>query len=419
MLDFLADFRRRGYLYQATNLERLENIFRTTKIAAYIGFDCTAPSLHVGNLMQIMILRLLQQYGHKPIIIIGDATTTIGDPTGKTQARKILSQQEIEQNIKGIEKSIAKFVKFGDAPSDAILLRNSTWLQQIRYMDFLRDYGRHISVNKMVTMETAKLRLQNNQHLSFLEFNYMLIQGYDFCYLNKHHNCILQFGGSDQWGNIVMGIEAAHKVDGVELFGITTPLLTTANGSKMGKSVNGAVWLNEDMLSAYDYYQFWRNTDDRDVVKFANLYAEFNSQQIDEFQTLANQDINAAKKALAFRLTSFCHGQEQANQSQEAANALFAGGGFSQHIPKFDLARDLIEQGVAINQLLALCALASSNSEGKRLVRGKSVSINDVKVVDENMIVNAQHVQEGVIKLSSSSKKHILIVLKAADDAKN
>lgn len=409
MSNFLEEFIERGYLYQATNLEKLAQVFSTQKIAAYIGFDCTAKSLHVGNLMQIMILRLLQQHGHKPIIIIGDATTTIGDPTGKTEMRKILSQEEIESNICGIQNSIAKFIKFGDGPSDALILRNSTWLNQLGYMDFLRNYGRYISVNKMVSMESAKLRLANNQHLSFLEFNYMLIQGYDFFHLNKYHNCLLQFGGSDQWGNIVTGIEIADKIGGQELFGITTPLLTTANGSKMGKSVNGAVWLNEDMLLPYDYYQFWRNIDDRDVIKFAKLYAEFNQLELDGFLTIVDSNINDAKKVLAFRLTQLCHGREQAEKAKDGADALFGSNTLNENIPSIEIVRSYFEIGIPINQLLVLCNLAPSNSEGKRMVRANSVNVNDVKISQENQIISLEHIVNNVIKLSSSSKKHIII----------
>jgi tyrosyl-tRNA synthetase len=411
MSNFLDDFIDRGYLYQATNLEKLREIFATKKIAAYIGFDATAPSLQVGNLMQIMILRLLQQHGHKPIVIIGDSTTTIGDPTGKNEARKILSSQEIDSNIRGIERSFAKFLKFGDGPSDAILLRNSAWLQNIGYMDFLRDYGRHISVNKMVSMETAKVRLDNNQHLSFLEFNYMLLQGYDFCHLNRHHDCILQFGGSDQWGNIVMGVEAAHKVHSTEIFGITTPLLTTANGIKMGKSINGAIWINEDCLSAYDYYQFWRNCDDRDVLKFAKLYAEFGQEELAEFERGIEKDINGAKKTLALKLTALCHGDDSAHKALTTSNSIFESGAIDQNMQSFEIDKKVLIEGVAISHLLCLSGLAGSNSEGKRLVRGNSVSVNDEKISDENFIVKMDHLQDGVIKLSSSAKKHLLIKL--------
>ncbi len=410
--NFLEEFISRGYLYQSTNLEKLGEIFATKKVAAYIGFDCTAPSLHVGNLMQIMILRLLQKHGHKPIVIIGDATTSIGDPTGKTSARKILSLSEIDSNIKGIENSLMKFLKFGDGKDDAILLRNSQWLNAVGYLDFLRDYGRHISVNKMVGIETAKARLDNNQHLSFLEFNYMLIQGYDFCHLSQNYDCLLQIGGSDQWGNIIMGIEAAHKVLAHELFGITTPLLTTANGSKMGKSVNGAVWINDDMLSPYDYYQFWRNTDDRDVVKFAKLYCEFTPDQMIHFQDLAQQDINKAKEQLAFNLTQLCHGQESALQAIHTAHALFEEGLVDVNMPTFEISRQDLSDGIHINQLLKNSGLASSNSQGRRFVRGNSVSINDVKVDDENLLIDLEHFSDGNLKLSSSSKKHMLIKLK-------
>jgi len=354
----------------------------------------------------------LQKYGHKPIVIIGDATTTIGDPTGKTEARKILSAQEINSNIKGIQNSLMKFLKFGNDASDAILLKNSTWLKDIGYLNFLQDYGRYISVNKMVGIEAAKARLDNNQNLSFLEFNYMLIQGYDFCHLSQHYDCVLQIGGSDQWGNIIMGIEAAHKILGKELFGITTPLLTTASGIKMGKSVNGAVWINDDLLSPYEYYQFWRNTDDRDVVRFAKLYCEFTFGQMAQFQDLAEQNINKAKEQLAFNLTALCHGQKNAKKALDTSSAVFGSKLMDANMPTFELSCDDLVSGISINQLLKNSGLASSNSEGKRLVKGNSVSINDIKINDENLMVNLEYFKDGNLKLSSSSKKHILVKLK-------
>jgi len=410
--DFIQECIDKGYLYQATNLDKLKQLSQEKKIVAYVGYDCTAASLHVGSLLSIMLLRLLQNYGHKVIVLIGDATTTIGDPTGKTQARKILSPEEIDANIKGIHKSLSKFLKFGTGPNDASMVRNSSWLKDISYLDFLREYGRHISVNKMVNIETAKLRLENQQHLSFLEFNYMLIQGFDFCHLSKHYGCNLQIGGSDQWGNIIMGVEMAHKALDQELLGLTIPLLTTASGAKMGKTADGAVWLNKEMLSPYDYYQYWRNVHDDDVVKFANLYAEFGKGDMEDFVQLASGDINAAKKSLAFKATSICHGEEAATDAQNTASLVFEQNAIEANLPSVEIESSVIAEGVSISKLLSLSGLASSNSEGKRLVRNNGVKINNQRVIDENLIVEVSYFNDNILKLSSSSKKHILVRLK-------
>lgn len=411
-LDFIQECIDKGYLYQVTNLDKLKQLSEDQKIIAYVGYDCTAASLHVGSLLSIMLLRLLQKHGHKVIVLIGDATTTIGDPTGKTQTRKILSSEEIDENIKGIHKSLSKFLKFGSGPNDALMVRNSRWLKEISYLDFLREYGRHISVNKMVNIETAKQRLENQQHLSFLEFNYMLIQGFDFCHLSKHYGCNLQIGGSDQWGNIIMGVEMAHKVLDKELLGLTIPLLTTASGAKMGKTADGAVWLNEEMLSPYDYYQYWRNVHDDDVVKFANLYAEFDKREKEEFKSLAADNINEAKKALAFKATSICHGEEAAQDAQNTASLVFEQNAIDANLPTFEIDSKDISEGIYISKLLSLSGLATSNSEGKRLVRNNGVKINNQRVVDENLVVDLSYFNDDIIKLSSSSKKHILVKIK-------
>ncbi len=409
-MDFITDFIKRGYHYQCTDLEKLKEISSKQKIAAYIGFDCTAKSLHVGNLMQIMILRLMQQYGHKPIVIVGGATTKLGDPTGKDQMRKILSDEELEENKDGIKKSLSKFIKFGTSENDAIMLDNSMWLDKMGYMEFLGNFGRLISVNRMLTMESAKARLENNNSLSFLEFNYMLLQAYDFTYLNKHHNCILQIGGSDQWGNIIMGVDLAHKINSSEVFGITTPLLTTSSGVKMGKSVNGAVWINEEMLSPYDYFQFWRNTEDLDVLKFAKLYSEWNDDEISNFESLIATDINRAKKELAYRLTSLCHGTSAAEQASETARKVFEEGGIGDNLPVIYLSSDELYKGIAITELLFRSNLSDSKSEAKKLIRGGGARVNDTKIEDENVIISSKDMtQDGYIKLSSGKKKHVLV----------
>ena len=408
-MSFFAEFQKRGYFHQCTNENALNQITSEQKIVAYLGFDCTAPSLHVGNLMQVMILRLLQQYGHKPIILIGGATTKIGDPTGKDEVRKYLTDEDIDKNIEGIKKSLSKFIKFGDGPSDAVMVNNSEWLDKIGYIEFLRDMGRMFSVNRMLSMDSVKLRLEREQSLTFLEFNYMLLQAYDFYHLNKEYSCMLQLGGSDQWGNIVMGIELVRKAGGQEVFGLTTPLLTTSSGSKMGKSVSGAVWLNEEQLSPYDYYQFWRNTEDNDVLKFAMLYCEFSDAELDEFQNLVKSNINEAKKQLALKATKLCHGEEKAIAAQETAIRVFEYGELGDDLPSFELSEDRIKVGINCYDLFFECGLASSKGEAKRLIRGLGAKINDKQIQDENLIVDSGFIKAGVIKLSAGKKKHLRV----------
>jgi tyrosyl-tRNA synthetase len=357
-------------------------------------------------MMQIMILRLLQKHGHKPIVLVGGATTKIGDPTGKDEMRKILSEEDLQSNINGIVKSLSKFIKFGTGPSDAILLNNNDWLSKIGYIEFLQDCGRHISINKMLTMDSVKTRLERQQPLTFLEFNYMLMQGYDFCHLNKHHNCVLQMGGSDQWGNIISGVDLCHKAFGKEVYGMTTPLLTTSSGVKMGKSIGGAVWINEDMLPPYDYFQYWRNTEDADVVRFAKLYSEWDSDEITEFTKLSESNINEAKKELAHRLTVLCHGQDAADSAMETAKLIFEQGGVGGDIPIYNA--DLSEP-IPAYELFFNAGLAESKSEARKLIRGGGARINDVKIEDENMLVNSSDIINHGIKLSAGKKKHILV----------
>ncbi|WP_316354150.1 tyrosine--tRNA ligase [Candidatus Trichorickettsia mobilis] len=412
-MSFIKDFVARGYMYQCTNLDKLTQLFATQKVVAYVGFDCTASSLHVGNLLQIMILRLLQRYGHQPIIVIGGATTKIGDPTGRDDLRKILNQEELTKNINGIKNSLAKFIKFGDGASDAIILDNSEWLEHINYLGFLRDYGRLISVNRMLTLDSVKARIDREQALTFLEFNYALLQAYDFCQLNKKYGCVLQIGGSDQWGNIVMGVDLCHKFSKQEVYGITTPLLTTSSGQKMGKSVNGAVWLNEEMLSPYEYYQFWRNCADADLTRFTKLYAEFTDTEFSEFNHLVDSDINAAKKQLAFKLTAICHGEAAAVDALTTATKLFEHKMIDANLPTIFITIDQLANGIPICELLVVANLASSKSEGSRLIRGGGAKINDHLVSDENMVVNSSLLfDQSYLKLSSGKKKHLLIKVK-------
>lgn len=409
---FIKNFDSKGFLYQCTDLEKLTELMKNSRISAYIGFDCTAQSLHVGSLMQIMILRLLQQYGHKPIVLLGGATSKIGDHTGKDETRKSLTTEEITQNAEGIKKSLSKFIKFGTGENDAILVDNSNWLESLNYLDFLRNFGSFFSVNRMLSMDSVKLRLEREQHMSFLEFNYMLLQAYDFYHLNKLYGCSLQIGGSDQWGNIVMGVDFTRKLTGNEVFGMTTPLLTTASGNKMGKSVGGAVWLNEDMLSPYDYYQYWRNCEDQDVVKFAKLYSELGEDTMQEFILLSASDINSAKKQLAFNLTKLCHGKEAAMTALETATKLFEQGEIDCNLPTIYLEQGSLALGIPAYELLYEAGLAKSKSEGRRLIRGAGAKINNQLIQDENTVIDLTFVQDNqVIKISVGKKKYVLIRL--------
>lgn len=409
-MDFLQEFKNKGYFFQCTNESVLDEKFNKEKVTAYIGFDATAESLHAGSLMQIMILRLLQKYGHKPIVLIGGATTKIGDPSFKSSMRKMLSPKQIEQNIAGIKKSLSKFIKFGDGPSDALLLNNDDWLSKLNYLEFLQEYGSLFSVNKMLTLESVKQRLGREQSLSFLEFNYMLLQAYDFYYLNKHHNCNLQLGGSDQWGNITMGTDLARRLNSNECFGLTTPLLVTSSGAKMGKSEQGAVWLNEDMLSPYEYFQYWRNVEDADVIRFAKLFCEYDQKGMDNFESLARADINEAKKQLAFELTLLCHGEDNAERAKQTAIEVFEKGGLDCNLPTIEIGSDSLQESSALLDLIVKADLAESKSAARRLIKGNAVRINDQLLQDEYYnfedILNNKE-----FKLSAGKKRHILVKL--------
>ncbi len=409
-MSFLDEFKDKGYFYQCTDLEGLKELSSKEQIAFYVGFDCTAESLHVGNLMQIMILRLLQRHGHKPIVLVGGATTKIGDPTGKDETRKILSPEILSKNIEGIKRSLSKFIKFGDGPSDAKIVNNSTWLEGLGYIDFLQNYGREFSVNRMLTMDSVKLRLERDQPLTFLEFNYMLLQSYDFMHLNKEYNCVLQLGGSDQWGNIVSGVDLIRRKLSKQAFGLTSPLLATSSGAKMGKSASGAVWINEEMLSPYDYFQYWRNTEDADIVRFSKLYAEFSQEEQEEFEQIATKDINEAKKKLAYRLTKLCHGETAADEASEIARKIFEEGGIDKNLPTIELPEKDLGQNSNILDLLVKGELAPSKSEAKKLIRGGGVKVNDNKLEDENLILTSDNIiEECYIKLSAGKKRHILV----------
>ena len=412
-MDFIEEFIARGYHHQATDLDGLKQLTSAKKISAYIGFDCTAKSLHVGSLMQIMILKLLQKHGHKPIAIVGGGTTKIGDPSFKDEMRKFLSDEDIAINMAGIKATLSKFISFGEDKNDAILVNNDLWLKDLNYLDYLRDYGKFFSINRMLKFDSIKLRLDREQSLSFLEFNYMLLQAYDFVELNRRYGCCLQLGGSDQWANIINGVELSHRLGGEELFGLTSPLITTASGAKMGKTVSGAVWLSEDMLSPYDYYQFWRNSDDRDVIKFLKLFTEISLEKIEEYAQMQGSEINEVKKILAFEATKLCHGLEAAEQAALTAIKMFEEKTLSEDLPTIEVTKADLDKGIAAYLLFQQAGLAESGGEARRLIRGKGGKVNDQVVEDETMLVNSSYCNnDGVIKLTAGKKRHALIRVK-------
>ena len=408
--DFLNELTSRGYVHQCTDEAALDHLAKTERITGYIGFDCTAASLHVGNLLGIMMLRKLQQTGHRPIVLIGGGTTKVGDPSGKDEARKLLSDAEIAANIAGIQSVFHNFVSFGDGPNDALLINNADWLDTLNYIDFLRDYGRHFSVNRMLTYDSVKLRLEREQPLSFIEFNYMVLQAYDFVELYRRSGCRLQMGGSDQWGNIVGGIELGRRTDRAELFGLTTALLTTASGAKMGKTAAGAVWLNPDMLSPYDYWQFWRNTEDGDVTRFLKLFTELPLDEIAKLAKLEGAELNEAKKILATEATALVHGREAADRAAETARATFEEGQFAQNLPTFEVPRAELEKGLGVLSANVHVGFVKSTGEARRQITGGGLKVNDETVTDERRLLTlADLTEEGVIKLSLGKKRHALI----------
>jgi len=401
----------RGYMHQCTDLDGLDALMaERPPVAAYIGFDCTADSLHVGSLVQIMLLRRLQKAGQKPIVLMGGGTTKIGDPSGKDEARRLLSDEDIGRNKDGIKRVFTQFLNFGDGPSDAIMVDNAEWLDGLRYIPFLREVGRHFSVNRMLTMESVKLRLEREQPLSFLEFNYMILQAYDFVELGRRYDCRLQLGGSDQWGNIVGGVDLGRRLDDRALFGLTTPLITTASGAKMGKTAEGAVWLNADRTSPYEYFQYWRNTEDADVGRFLRLFTELPLDEIARLESLPGSGINEAKKVLAFEATALCHGRQAAEAAAETARQVFEQGGIGGELPVETLPRGELEAGVPVFQLLARTGLAASNAEAKRLIKQGGARLNDAPVTDEMQPVTLADLNpEGVVKLSAGKKRHALV----------
>jgi tyrosyl-tRNA synthetase len=408
--EFLAAAAERGYIHQCTDFAGLEARLAAGKLTAYVGYDCTADSLHIGNLLSIMLLRLFQKTGNKPIVLMGGGTTKIGDPSGKDEARQLLDDTAIAHNMAGIRKVFARFLQFGDGPIDAVMVNNADWLDELRYIPFLRDVGRHFSVNRMLTQDSIRLRLDRDQPLSFLEFNYLVLQAYDFVELARRIGCELQMGGSDQWGNIVAGVELGRRSGGHTLFGLTTPLLTTASGAKMGKSAQGAVWLNAERLSPYDYWQFWRNTEDADVGRFLRLYTELPLSEIARLEILADAEINEAKKVLATEATALAHGRDAAEAAAETARDVFEAGAIGGELPQVPVPRDALENGMPAFELFARTGLAASNSEARRLIKGGGARINDKVVSGETTPVSLADLNaRGHIKLSAGRKRHALV----------
>ncbi len=408
--DFVQVLRERGYIHQISDEDALRALAAKGAVTGYIGFDCTAPSLHVGNLIGVMMLRIFQKCGHRPIALVGGGTTKVGDPSGKDESRKLLTDGEIDGNKARIRDTFAKFLTFGEGKTDAILVDNDEWLRSLNYIDFLRDYGRHFTINRMLTFDSVKLRLEREQPLTFLEFNYMLLQAYDFLELARRHNCVLQMGGSDQWGNIVNGIELGRRVEGRELFALTTALLTTSSGAKMGKSVKGAVWLNADMLSPYDYWQFWRNTEDGDVGRFLKLFTELPLDEIARLEALGGSDINEAKKVLATEAAALLHGRAEAEAAAETARRAFEEGAAAEGLPAVEIPGEELRAGIGVLNASVKAGLVASTSEARRQIKGGAVRVNDVAATDERAVLTLKDLNEdGVIKLSLGKKRHVLL----------
>lgn len=407
--DFLRVMHERGFVHQISDESGLDELFSKEIVSAYIGFDPTASSLHAGGLIQIMMLYWMQKTGHRPVALMGGGTGMVGDPSFKEEARKLLTLETIQSNIDGIKKVFSNYLSFGDGPSDAIMVNNADWLTRLNYLEFLRDVGVHFSVNRMLSFDSVKQRLDREQSLSFLEFNYMILQAYDFVELNRRFGVRLQMGGSDQWGNIINGVDLSHRMGGPQLYALTTPLLTTASGAKMGKSMNGAVWLNADMLSPYDFWQYWRNTEDADVGRFLKLYTTLPLDEVARLAALGGAEINDAKKVLATEITAMLHGRAAAEQAAETARKTFEEGALADTLPTIEVAAADLEAGIGLLSLLVSAGLAGSNGEARRHVQGGAVRLNDQPVSDERQLVTASALTNGVLKLSVGKKKHVLV----------
>ncbi len=408
--DFLRILSERGFIHQTSDDAGLDALFQKEIVSAYIGFDATAPSLHAGSLVQIMMLHWLQKTGHRPVALMGSGTTMVGDPSGKDESRKMLTVDDIQTNKKSIKKIFDHFLTFGDGERDAIMPDNADWLLKINYIEFLRDYGKNFSVNAMLARDSVKLRLEREQHLSFLEFNYMILQAYDFVELYRRYDCRMQMGGSDQWGNIISGVDLGRRCGTAELFALTTPLLATSSGAKMGKSATGAVWLNPDMLSAYDFWQYWRNTEDADVGRFLRLFTTLAMDEIARLEKLEGVELNEAKKILATETTALVHNRVEAEQAAETARKTFEEGTLSADLPTISLPLSELDRGIGILSLLVQAGLAASNGEARRHIKGGAVRINDVQVSNERSVITGGSLSsDGVIKLSVGKKRHVLV----------
>ena len=408
MNKFLKEFKDRGFFYQCTSEDELSKLLDKEKINGYIGFDCTAESLHVGSLLQIMCLRLLQKHGHRPIVLLGGGTTRIGDPSGKDKTRIILSEEEIEKNIKNIEKILKNFLDVKDQKTKPIFVNNYSWLKGLNYISFLRDIGKHFTINKMLSFDSVKTRLEREQSLSYMEFNYMILQAYDFLELNKKENCVLQMGGSDQWGNIVNGVDLIKRYSNKQAYGLTTPLITLASGAKMGKTETGAVWLDKNFLSPYDYWQFWRNIDDKDVIKFLKIFTDISA---DEIEKIKNNNINELKILLANKATEMLHGEQEAKNSEATAKKTFTDNSLGENLPSIKIDKKELNNKITIINLIILSKLESSKSEIRRLIKGNGIKINNEVITDEKLIITKDLFQDNLIKLSLGKKRHIKVEL--------
>ena len=409
--EFLQVLSSRGFIHQVSEPEALDALAKSGRITAYIGFDCTAPSLHVGSLLPIMMLHWMQKTGHRPIALMGGGTTRVGDPSGKDESRMLLTDEIIDQNLKSIRAIFSKFLTFGEGPGDAVMANNADWLNKLNYIDFLREVGRHFSINRMLSFDSVKLRLERQQELSFLEFNYMILQAYDFVELHKRYGCVLQMGGSDQWGNIINGIDLGRRHSGAQLFALTSPLITTSSGAKMGKTAAGAVWLDPEKVSPYDYWQFWRNTEDGDVARFLKLFTTLPLKEIDKLASLKGQEINEAKKTLATEATRLVHGDAAAKQAAETSRQTFEEGALAETLPTVEVSRAELVRGIGVLSAFAeKTGLVASNGEARRQIKNGGLRVNDRAVEDERkMLSDADLTKEGVIKLSLGRKKHVLI----------
>ena len=408
MNKFLKEFKDRGFFYQCTGEEELSKLLDKEKINGYIGFDCTAESLHVGSLLQIMCLRLLQKHGHRPIVLLGGGTTRIGDPSGKDKTRKILVEKEIDKNIKNIEKILKNFLNIKDPKTKPIFVNNYSWLKSLNYISFLRDIGKHFTINKMLSFDSVKTRLEREQSLSYMEFNYMILQAYDFLELNKKQNCVLQMGGSDQWGNIVNGVDLIKRHSNKQVYGLTTPLITLASGAKMGKTESGAVWLDKKFLSPYDYWQFWRNIDDRDVLKFLKIFTDLS---VEEIENIKDKNINELKILLANNATKMLHGEQETKNSEETAKKTFTENSMGKNLPSISINEKNLKEKMTVIDLIVLTKLENSKSEIRRLIKGNGIRINNQVIDDEKLIISKNLFKDKFIKLSLGKKRHVKVKL--------